>query len=178
MTDLKKGFKNWLVGQGLSNSTIYDYLATINRICRKENSTSKDLAVNLFSIISNYQGKSKTVLKQYNAFLFETEQSKEIIQQRHKNLLCAYSKLSDEEKKEIEEKEYITTQQLADILGVDIRQIKRWRENRIELSKEDQIEENPRGLKQIGPKFTRVGGKCRYYKDDLEKYFHRPIEKM
>lgn len=32
MTDLKEGFKIWLVGQGLSNSTIYNYLATINRI--------------------------------------------------------------------------------------------------------------------------------------------------
>lgn len=173
MTDLKEGFRNWLIGRGLSNSTIYDYLITINRICRRERSTSEDLAINLFCVISNYQNKSKTVLKQYNAFLFETEQSREIMQQRHKNLLCAYSKLSAEE-----DKQYITTQELANILGVDVRQIKRWRENRITLHQEDQIEENPHGLKKIGPKFVQVGGLYRYYKDDLEKYFHRSIEKM
>ncbi len=186
MIDLKEDFINWLIKQGLSEktetgkpSTIYDYLTTINRVCKKEGYiTWEKLAVNLFSIVSNYHGKYKTALHKYNAFLFETELSRRVIQQRYDNLLYAYSKLSDEEKKDIEAREYIITRELADILKVDIRQIKRWRENRISLHKEDQVEENDRGCKKIGPKFTQVGGKYRYYKDDLEKYFHRPIEKM
>lgn len=186
MIDLKEDFINWLIKQGLSEktetgkpSTIYDYLTTINRVCKKEGYiTWEKLAVNLFSIVSNYHGKYKTALHKYNAFLFETELSRRVIQQRYDNLLYAYSKLSDEEKKDIEAREYIITRELADILKVDIRQIKRWRENRISLHKEDQVEENARGLKQIGPKFVQVGGLYRYYKDDLEKYFHRPIEKM
>lgn len=186
MDNLRENFRNWLTKQGLSEktetgrpSTIYDYLTTIKRICKKEGYiTWEELAINLFSISSNYQGKYKTVLHKYNAFLFEAELSKRVIQQRYNNLLYAYSKLSVERKKCIEEREYITSQELADILKVDIRQIKRWRENRISLHKEDQVEENARGLKQIGPKFVQVGGLYRYYKDDLEKYFHRPIDKM
>lgn len=186
MDNLREDFINWLTKQGLSEktrtgkpSTIYDYLTTINRVCRKEEYiTWEELAVNLFSIVSNYHGKYRTALHKYNAFLFETELSKDVMQQRHNNLLYAYSKLSDERKRCIEEREYITTQELADILEVDIRQIKRWRENRIHQHKEDQIEENARSLKQIGPKFVRVGGVYRYYKDDLKEYFHRQIEKM
>lgn len=186
MIDLKEDFINWLIKQGLSEktetgkpSTIYDYLTTINRVCKKEGYiTWEKLAVNLFSIVSNYHGKYKTALHKYNAFLFEAELSKRIVQQRYDNLMYAYSNLSDEKKINIEKREYITSQELADILEVDIRQIKRWRENRISLHKEYQVEENARGLKQIGPKFVQVGGLYRYYKDDLEKYFHRPIDKM
>lgn len=107
MIDLKEDFINWLIKQGLSEktetgkpSTIYDYLTTINRVCKKEGYiTWEKLAVNLFSIVSNYHGKYKTALHKYNAFLFETELSRRVIQQRYDNLLYAYSKLSDEEKK-------------------------------------------------------------------------------
>ena len=70
--------------------------------------------------------------------------------------MYAYSKLSDKDKEKIETREYITTRELADILGVDVRQIKRWREKRITLHKENQIEENPQGDAKIGPKFVRL----------------------
>ena len=128
MIDLKEDFINWLIKQGLSEktetgkpSTIYDCLTTINRVCKKEGYiTWEKLAVNLFSIVSNYHGKYKTALHKYNAFLFETELSRRVIQQRYDNLLYAYSKLSDEEKKDIEAREYIITRELADILKVDI----------------------------------------------------------
>ena len=107
MDNLRENFRNWLTKQGLSEktetgrpSTIYDYLTTIKRICKKEGYiTWEELAINLFSISSNYQGKYKTVLHKYNAFLFEAELSKRVIQQRYNNLLYAYSKLSVEEKK-------------------------------------------------------------------------------
>ena len=143
MVNLKDDFRDWLIKQGLSEktasgrpSTIYDYLTEINRVCKKEGYiTWEKLAVNLFSIVSNYHGKYKTALHKYNAFLFETELSRRVIQQRYDNLLYAYSKLSDEEKKDIEAREYIITRELADILKVDIRQIKRWRENRIDGEK-------------------------------------------
>lgn len=183
MAELKENFRNWLIEQGLSEktssgkqSTVYDYIKTIDRVCKNEGYiTWEELASNLFSIASSYQSKYKTALHKYNSFLFDTEQSWEIMQQRHKNLLYAYSMLSDEK---IKKREYITTKELADILNVDAYQIQRWRKNRIAQHKEEQIEENPRGQKQIGPKFVQVGGLYRYYKDDLEKYFHRPIEKM
>ena len=186
MTDLRENFIRWLIKEGLSEktpagnpSTVYDYVARIDEICKKERHIFwEELAGKLFSIAPRYQGKYKTALHKYNEFLFETELSREIMKQRHKDLLYAYSKLSDKDKEKIETREYITTRELADILGVDVRQIKRWREKRITLHKEDQIEENPQGDAKIGPKFVQVGGLYRYYKDDLEKYFHRSIEKM
>ncbi len=183
MVSLEERFKNWLLQQGLSEktpkgnpSTIYDYVRTINRVRKKEGHLSWDeLAVNVMAIIPNYKGKPKTALRKYNTFLFETEQSKDVVYQRNENFLYA---LSQSDKEEILKKGYLTTQELADFLGLDIRQIKRWRENRIDQKKLDQLEENPKGRKPIGPKFTQVGGVYRYYKDDLDKYFHRPIEKM
>lgn len=86
MDNLRENFRNWLTKQGLSEktetgrpSTIYDYLTTIKRICKKEGYiTWEELAINLFSISSNYQGKYKTVLHKYNAFLFEAELSKRV----------------------------------------------------------------------------------------------------
>lgn len=78
MTDLKEKFRNWLIKQELSEktpsgkqSTVYDYIKTIDRICKNEDYITWDeLASNIFSIIDNYQGKSLSALNKYNEFLF------------------------------------------------------------------------------------------------------------
>ena len=81
MLDLRDEFKNWLIKQGYKEttksglpSTVYDYLQTLDQLCRQENQMNYEtLTCSVFSILPNYQGKTKTALHKYNAFLFETE---------------------------------------------------------------------------------------------------------
>lgn len=66
MTDLKEKFRDWLIKQELSEktpsgkqSTVYDYIKTIDRVWKNEGCvTLEELASNLLTIISSYDGKN------------------------------------------------------------------------------------------------------------------------
>ncbi len=178
MVDLETNFKNWLIKQGLSvktksgkPSTVYDYLTTINQICKKEGHiTWEELASYIFNIINNYKGRYKTALNKYNEFLYVADIPLYIRQQRNEQIIC----LMNEQIKTLQEEfgldEGYMTEDIAVILKRDIRTIKRWRENRIGQNKLDQVYENTNGETPIGPKFTQIGGDYFYRKTDLEKY--------
>lgn len=173
MADLKVDFRDWLLKQGLAektksgkSSTIYDYTITLDRVCKNEGHISwEELAVQIPSIIPKYQGKSKTVLRKYNTFLFETDIPNNISRQRNKNFLLAM--MEDTAK---EGGGYYTTDGLANFLRVTPRTVKRWRKNRVEQEKLDQIYENTDGKNPIGPKFTQIGGIYRYKIRDVKEY--------
>ncbi len=177
MIDLETNFRNWLIKQGLSEktksgkpSTVYDYLTTINHICKKEGYSWERLAFHIFDIIDNYQRKHKTALNKYNEFLYVADIPCDIRQLRNEKIICLLNDKIKALQEEFGLDEYFVTQDIADILRKDVRTIKRWRKNRIKQNKLDQEYENTNGEDPIGPKFTQLGSDYVYRKKDLEKY--------
>ena len=172
MLDLKEEFKNWLITEGYKEttksglpSTVYDYVQTLDRLCRQELHISFEaLACSIFSILPNYQGKKKAILLKYNAFLFETDLSYPFKQQRTNSILSALSKIPDLDK------DFYTTQETASILDISERTLKRWRESRIEKKCTNRKKEYLNSKKPVGSKFTKVGGRYYYQREDLLKY--------
>lgn len=169
MLDLRNEFKNWLIEQGYKEktksglpSTVYDYVHMLDSICwQHQHVDFETLACSVFSILPNYQGKSKTALHKYNAFLFEMNLSSDIEQERKKDLLTHIPKL---------DKDFYTTKEAAGILHVDERTMKRWRENRIEKNCVNRKKEYFNNKKPVGPKFIKIGGRYYYKKEDLQEY--------
>lgn len=169
MLDLREEFKNWLIEQGYKEktksglpSTIHDYLQTLDRLYWHETHMNYETLVgSVFSILPNYQGKTKTALHKYNAFLFEMNLSSVLEQERKKDLLTQIPKL---------DQDLYTTEQTADILHVDVRTMKRWRKNRIDDNITNRKKEYFNKKNPIGPKFMKVGGRYYYRKKDLQEY--------
>lgn len=139
----------------------------------------EELATDLPLIILGYDGRKKTILQKYNEFLFESELPDDVLKIRHQNILYMMSQSQIQSSSS----EYYLTSDLVQILGINVRVIKRWRAERIrqgnlDPSKFEQLHENPYGEGKIGPKFVVVGGKYRYYFDDLKAYFGRDIGSM
>ena len=172
MLDLREEFKNWLIAQGYKEktesglpSTVYDYIQTLDRLCCQElHIDFEALACSIFSILPNYQGKTKTALHKYNAFLFETDFTCTFKQQRKNNILGFLSKIPELNK------DFYTTQEAAEIIHMDERTMKRWRENRIGKNCVNRKKEYFNNKKPIGPKFIKVGGRYYYKKEDLLEY--------
>lgn len=164
--DLEVNFKNWLIKQGLSEitksgkpSTVYDYFAAINTICKKEGYTWENLAINLFFIISYYHGKYKTALYKYNEYLFTADLSYNVRQARNKNILYA---LSLDENKRITfngDQLLYTPEETATILRVSVRTLARWRQH------------------NIGPEYRKDNrtGKITYPKSCIERYLNESL---
>lgn len=169
MLNLREEFKNWLIAQGYKEttksglpSTVYDYMQILDRLCWQAlHIDFEALACSIFSILPNYQGKTRTVLHKYNAFLFEMNLSSVIEQKRKKDLLTHIPKL---------DKDFYTTQEAAEIIHVDERTMKRWRENRIGKNCVNRKKEYFNNKNPIGPKFIKVGGRYYYKKEDLLEY--------
>lgn len=171
MTDLKEKFRNWLIKQELSEktpsgkqSTVYDYIKTIDRICKNEDYITWDeLASNIFSIIDNYQGKSLSALNKYNEFLFVVDIPYYIHQQRNEWILNALS--IDEENGKIildDDQDFFTPGEVSKILRVSLRTLQRWRQNK------------------IGPSYRQDNhtGKITYPKPYFEKYINESMKKI
>lgn len=183
--ELKKQFEKYLISQGLSEktrsgnpSTVYDYITNIQRVCRNKNMSVDDIVVNIFNITNEYKGKIKTALNKFNEFLFETELPKSLSRLRNQNILCIIAETEAKTEELSEDIDYYTTTDLAKKLCINERVIKRWRKERIRQGKQNQVHENPYGKGKIGPKFAIVGGKYRYYFDDLKEYFGRDVSLM
>jgi hypothetical protein len=84
MKDLKNHFKDWLIKQGLSqttpsgkHSTVYYYVGLIDKICdTKGYDDWNELASNTFNILhtdKTLTAKNRTVLTKFNEFLYEIE---------------------------------------------------------------------------------------------------------
>lgn len=170
MEDLRETFKNWLIKLGLSEktqdgrkSTIYDYLKTIDRICKKEGCiTWEDLASDIFHIIDNYHGKSKTALNKYSEFLYIADIPSYIRQQR-KTLILSLLSMDATGKITIDDdKDLFTSGEAASKLRVSERTLQRWRQ------------------KGIGPEYRRDNnnGKITYPKPCLEKYLNESMKKI
>ena len=131
--------------------------------------TWEELAAELPLIIIGYEGRKKTALQKYNEFLSEIDLPKDILYKQNQNILKLI------ENKLPSDRNYLTSKEYAALSGHDERVIKRWRRERIEQGKLDQLSENPYGQGKIGPRFVMDGGKCRYYIDDLNAYYGRNI---
>lgn len=178
MAELKENFRKWLVKQGLSEktssgrkSTVYDYIKTIDRICKNEGGiTWEELASNIFSIIDNYQGKPLSALNKYDIFLIASDIPSYISLQRFRNILYLSDKEINKFRDDCDLNDFLTTDDLASILNKNIKTIKRWRKNRINQNKLEQPYENPDGVNPIGPRFIQIGGNYFYRPQDVKKY--------
>lgn len=177
MINLKTDFTNWLVRQGYAErtksdkpSTVYDYIKTLERVCKNEGYiTWEELAAKGLLIVSNYQGKYQTVLAKYNEFLLVFDIPRDVRRQRNENFMLAMTE--DTSRNAVaKERDYYSTEELAEALGVNPRTVKRWRKARIEQNKLEQVHENTNGESPIGPKVTQVGKKYQYKKADVQKY--------
>ena len=123
----------------------------------------ENLAVELPLIILGYTGRKKTILQKYNEFLFATELPTDILKARNQNYTCTFNLIHEQ---------WLRLGELEKELGVSRRTIKRWKAERISQQKEDQICENPRTEKPIGPRFRKLGKSDIYFKEDVEAYIN------
>lgn len=152
MNDLKTDFRNWLIKQGYSQitpsgkpSTIYDYIKKIDRVCKNERYEDWDtLASDLYFVILDYKNEMKdkyvTALIRLNVFVHETEcHIKTSIRDRNPKelvLSCmAITPATSTTPKRVSEtrenKDYLTQDELKDVLGFDLSTLKRWRKKNI-----------------------------------------------
>lgn len=170
MINLEENFKRWLISQGLSEktpankpSTVYDYLNTINTVCKMEGHiTWEELALNLFNVIDNCHGKTKTALNKYNEFLYVTDIPSYIRQQRNTLILSLISMDATGKISIDNNKDFFTPGEVAGMLRVSERTLQRWRQ------------------KGIGPKYRRDNntGRIMYPTPYLEKYLNESIKKI
>lgn len=123
----------------------------------------ENLAVELPLIILGYTGRKKTVLQKYNEFLFAVELPTDILKARSQNYTYTFNLIHEQ---------WFRPGELEKELGVSRRTIKRWKAERISQHKENQICENPRNEKPIGPRFGKLGKSDIYFKEDVEAYIN------
>lgn len=170
MIDLRENFIKWLIKEGLSEktpsgnpSTVYDYLAKIDGICKKEGHIFwEELAGKLFSIAPRYQGKYKTALHKYNEFLLNVDLPVCVRQERRLDILYALSLDADGKIKIDDNKDFYTPTEAAALLRVSRRTLSRWRQ------------------KKKGPEYRKDNntGKITYPKPCLEKYINESLIKI